>query len=120
MKLIVANIRPEKLEPVREALDRSEVAVVHVSEVADTWHRRPCVYRGVEYQVPDPRLRLEILIEDDIIVSEVLDAIARAAFAGYAGLRSSGDLAVVPIEYWTAVGAQAAEYSAAVGHGSLR
>ena len=59
MKLIVAIIRPEKLQPVREALDGADVAVMYATEAADVWRRRPLKYRGLEYQASQPRLRLE-------------------------------------------------------------
>jgi len=107
MKLLIANIRREKLEAVREVLDRAEVAVMYASEVADTWRRRPRMYRGVQYQISEPRLRLEILIEDDSVAAELVNAVTRAACANYAGLHGSGDLFLLPVEHWTSIGARA-------------
>jgi nitrogen regulatory protein PII len=77
MRVIVATIRPEKLMAVQQALDGQEVRLMYAAQVADVWHEQTCTYRGLKYQMPQPRLRLEILAVDEKTVSEILEASTR-------------------------------------------
>ncbi|SHE33109.1 nitrogen regulatory protein P-II family [Loktanella atrilutea] len=81
MKLIIAVIKPFKLDEVREALTSVGVRGMMVSEIkgfgAQSGHTE--VYRGAEYVVNFvPKLRLEIVVPDDL-AEQVVATIARTA-----------------------------------------
>ena len=81
MKLIIAVIKPFKLDEVREALTSVGVRGMMVSEIkgfgAQSGHTE--VYRGAEYVVNFvPKLRLEIVVPDDL-AEQVVVTIARTA-----------------------------------------
>lgn len=68
MKLIIATIKPFKLEEVREALTKSGVTGMMVTEIkgygAQSGHTE--IYRGAEYAVNFvPKIRLDIVVNDD-------------------------------------------------------
>jgi nitrogen regulatory protein PII len=97
MKLILAIIKPFKLEEVRTALDRLGVRGMTVSE-ANGYGRQKGhteIYRGSEYTVAFmPKLRLEIAIQDDE-VGPAVEAIREAALTGQIG---DGKIFVLPLE----------------------
>ena len=97
MKLIVAVIKPFKLDDVKEALDRLEIKGMTVSE-AQGYGRQSGhseVYRGAEYQVSFvPKVRIEIAV-DDAMADQVVDTIVAAAQTGKIG---DGKIWVVPID----------------------
>jgi nitrogen regulatory protein P-II 2 len=97
MKLILAIIKPFKLEEVRTVLDRLGVHGMTVSE-ANGYGRQKGhteIYRGSEYTVAFmPKLRLEIAIEDDE-VDPAVEAIQAAARTGQIG---DGKIFVLPLE----------------------
>ena len=97
MKLVVAAIKPFKLEEVRDALSEAGVRGMMVSEVkgfgAQSGHTE--VYRGAEYAVSFvSKLRLETVVAD-AIVDRVVEAIRRAAHTGKIG---DGKVFVMDVE----------------------
>jgi len=101
MKLIVAIIRPEELEQIRAALDEPGVSLVCVNQAQLLDERAPrstATYRGVEVRAPHPRLRLEVVVVNEALVSWVMDAIARAARGGGSGHVNDPKLFVVPLD----------------------
>ena len=87
MKLIIAVIKPFKLEAVREALTASGVQGLMVSEVKgygrQSGHTE--IYRGAEYTVSFvPKIKLEIVAADDQI-DRIVDTIASTARTGKIG-----------------------------------
>lgn len=69
MKLIIAAIKPFKLEEVREALTGAGVGGMMVTEIkgfgSQSGHTE--IYRGAEYAVNFvPKVKLEIVVADDI------------------------------------------------------
>lgn len=87
MKLIIAIIKPFKLEEVREALTAIGVQGMLVSEGKgfgrQSGHTE--IYRGAEYAVTFvPKLKLEIVVSD-ALVATVVDAIATTAKTGRIG-----------------------------------
>jgi nitrogen regulatory protein PII len=97
MKLVVAIIKPFKLEDVREALTNAGVQGLTVTEVKGYGRQRGHteVYRGAEYQVDFvPKSRIEVMVEDEQ-VDGVIDAIVKAARTGKIG---DGKVAVLPLE----------------------
>lgn len=98
MKLVVAVIKPFKLELVREALARIGLEGLTVAEVKGFGHtagRTTETYRGTEYTVDfHPRVRIEIAIADEQR-EVVVETIVRAAATGTPG---DGRVFVLPLE----------------------
>jgi nitrogen regulatory protein P-II 1 len=97
MKLIVAVLKPFKLDEVKEALKTLGVSGLTLTEAQGFGRQRGHteVYRGAEYEVDFvPKLRLEVLV-DDAQADDVVDAIVRNASTGKIG---DGKVWVVPIE----------------------
>ncbi|MBO0714949.1 MAG: P-II family nitrogen regulator [Acidimicrobiales bacterium] len=87
MKLVVAIIKPFRLDDVKEALTKAGVAGLTVSEAQGFGRQRGHteVYRGAEYQVDlVPKLRIEVLV-DDHQLPDVVDAVIGAARTGKIG-----------------------------------
>ena len=87
MKLIIAIIKPFKLEEVREALIDIGVQGMLVSEGKgfgrQSGHTE--IYRGAEYAVTFvPKLKLEIVVGDELAPT-VVEAIATTAKTGRIG-----------------------------------
>ena len=87
MKLIIATIKPFKLEDVREAVSEIGVSGMMVSEVkgfgAQSGHTE--TYRGAEYTVNFvPKIKLEIAVTD-AAAAGVVEAITKAARTGKIG-----------------------------------
>lgn len=87
MKLIIAVIKPFKLEDVREALSQIGVNGVTVTEVKGFGRQKGHteLYRGAEYKVDFlPKVKLEIaILEED--VDKAVEAICTAANTGKIG-----------------------------------
>ncbi len=87
MKLVTAIIKPFKLEEVREALQKSNVHGMTVTEVKGFGRQKGHteLYRGAEYVVDFlPKVKLEITVTDDLL-EQCIDAIANAASTGKVG-----------------------------------
>lgn len=81
MKMVVAVIKPFKLEAVREALAGIGVAGMTVCEAKGFGRQKGQteIYRGAEYAVNMlPKVRLEIVVSDDA-AAKVVEAIREAA-----------------------------------------
>ena len=97
MKLVVAIVKPFKVEDVKEALREIGIAGLTVSEARGFGRQRGHteVYRGAEYQVDFvPKSRIEVMVDDDQI-DGVIDAIIKSARTGKIG---DGKIAVLPLE----------------------
>ena len=97
MKLIIATIKPFKLEEVREALTAVGVRGMMVTEIkgfgAQSGHTE--IYRGAEYAVAFvPKVKLEIVVPD-VLVEQVTATISRAARTDKIG---DGKIFVVDVE----------------------
>ena len=87
MKMIVAVIKPSRLDAVLEAVTEAGASGLTVTEVRGYGRQRGKteVYRGAEYEVKLlPKVKLEIAVSADV-VDAVVDAIARAANTGKIG-----------------------------------
>lgn len=87
MKLIIAYIKPFKLEQVGDALKSVGVTGMSVGDISGFGRQsgQTEVYRGAEYEVDFvPKVRLEILVSDDLATVAV-DAIEKAAHTGEIG-----------------------------------
>jgi nitrogen regulatory protein P-II 2 len=97
MKLVIAVIKPFKLDEVRDALTRIGVHGMTVNEVKGYGRQKGHmeIYRGAEYAVNFlPKLRIEVAVSSDQI-EQVMEAIAAAAKTGQIG---DGKIFVTPLE----------------------
>jgi nitrogen regulatory protein P-II 1 len=87
MKMVMAVIKPFKLDDVREALSESGVTGITVTEVKGFGRQKGHteLYRGAEYVVDFlPKVKLEVAVTDDQ-VEAVVEAIVKAAGTGKIG-----------------------------------
>lgn len=87
MKLVMAIIKPFKLDEVREALTGLGVQGLTVSEVKGFGRQKGQteIYRGAEYSVSFlPKVKVEIAVTEET-VDKVVEAIQRAANTGRIG-----------------------------------
>lgn len=102
MKLIIATIKPFKLEDVREALTNIGVRGMMVTEIkgfgAQSGHTE--IYRGAEYAVNFvPKIKLEIAVADGV-ADQVVETITSTARTGKIG---DGKIFVMDLEQATRV-----------------
>ena len=97
MKLVIAIIKPFKLDEVRDALTAIGVHGMTITEVKGYGRQKGHteIYRGAEYAVNFlPKIRVEVGVPDDR-VNKVIDAITSAAKTGQIG---DGKIFVTNIE----------------------
>jgi nitrogen regulatory protein P-II 1 len=97
MKLILAVIKPHRLDEVKEALREMGVSGMTSIEAQGFGRQRGHteVYRGAEYQVDFvPKVQVEVLAADDQVQS-IVDAIMSSARTGKIG---DGKIFVLPAE----------------------
>src|ERR1700704_5674471 len=98
MKLVVAIIKPFKLDEVRQALTAIGVTGMTVTEVKGYGRQKGHteVYRGAEYVVNFlPKLRIEIAVASDV-ADKAVDVITSSARTGQIG---DGKIFVTPIDH---------------------
>jgi nitrogen regulatory protein P-II 2 len=98
MKLVMAIIKPFKLEEVRQALDGLGIEGLTVTEVKGYGRQKGHteIYRGAEYEVSFiPKVKLEVVAPTNT-VDKVVEAISTAAKTGQIG---DGKIFVSPIEH---------------------
>ena len=98
MKLIIAVIKPFKLDDVREALNRLGVSGMTVSEVKGYGRQKGHteIYRGAEYVVNFlPKVRIEVAVPANG-TDKAVEAICAAARTGQIG---DGKIFVIPIDH---------------------
>ena len=96
MKLIKAIVRPNKVDEVREALEKLSIAGMTVTEVRGHGKQKghTAIYRGKEYQVSLlPKMEIEVVVMDEI-ADDVVKAIIAAARTGEIG---DGRVFVLPV-----------------------
>ena len=97
MKLIIAFIKPFKLDEVKDALKEVGITGMSVGEIRGFGRQsgQTEVYRGAEYKVEFvPKTRVEVAV-DDSDVDRVVSAIETAARTGEIG---DGKIIVMPVE----------------------
>ena len=97
MKLIKSIVRPNKVDDVREALEKLNVSGMTVTDVRGHGRQKghTAMYRGNEYSVSLlPKVEIEVVVPDDS-VEEVIAAIIHAARTGEIG---DGRVFVLPVE----------------------
>jgi nitrogen regulatory protein PII len=97
MKVVVAVVKPHRLDEVKEALRDVGVQGLTTTEVEGFGRQRGHteIYRGAEYQVDFvPKVKVEVLCDDDQVPG-VVDAVTKAARTGKIG---DGKIWVMPVE----------------------
>lgn len=97
MKKITAIVRPEKLEPLKEALFNAKVSGMTISQVqgCGNQHGWKEYYRGTEVLLNMvPKVKFEIVV-DDGKVDELVDLISETARTGQVG---DGKIFVFPVD----------------------
>jgi nitrogen regulatory protein P-II 2 len=87
MKLVMAIIKPFKLDEVREALTGLGIQGLTVSEVKGFGRQKGQteIYRGAEYAVNFlPKVKIEVAVTDDL-VEQIVEAVQRSASTGRIG-----------------------------------
>ncbi|VAX12538.1 Nitrogen regulatory protein P-II, GlnK [hydrothermal vent metagenome] len=97
MKMVMAIIKPFKLDDVREALSEIGVQGITVTEVKGFGRQKGHteLYRGAEYVVDFlPKVKIEAVVKEDL-VDQVIEGISKAANSGKIG---DGKIFVFAIE----------------------
>jgi nitrogen regulatory protein P-II 1 len=97
MKLIIAIIKPFKLEEVKDALSGIGIEGMTVTEVKGFGRQKGHteIYRGSEYTVDFlPKVKIEIALGDEV-VAKTVETIIKAAKTGKIG---DGKVFVVPLD----------------------
>jgi len=87
MKLIMAIIKPFKIDDVREALTAAGVDGLTITEVKGYGRQKGQteIYRGAEYTVNFlPKVKIEVVVGDEL-AERAVDVIQGAAFTGKIG-----------------------------------
>jgi nitrogen regulatory protein P-II 2 len=110
MKMIVAVIKPSRLDAVLEAVTEAGASGLTVTEVRGYGRQKGKteVYRGAEYEVKLlPKVKLEIAVSDDM-EARVVEAVGRAANTG-----KIGDGKIFVMDLQTAIRIRTGELGAA-------
>src|SRR5688572_14319175 len=97
MKLVKAIVRPNKVDEVRDALEKLNVGGMTVTEVRGHGRQKghTAIYRGREYHVTLlPKVEIEVVVQDNL-VEDVIAAVISAARTGEIG---DGRVFVLPVE----------------------
>jgi nitrogen regulatory protein P-II 1 len=97
VKLVVAIIKPFRLDDVKAALQSSGVLGLTVSDVQGYGRQRGHkeVYRGAEYEIDFvPKVKLEVLVDDD----EARSVASRIIETARTGKIGDGKVWIIPIE----------------------
>ena len=98
MTLLKAIIRPDRVDPVKEALDRLGVSGITVTEVRGHGKQKghKAIYRGQEYAVTLlPKMQIEVVVPDRLS-DEAVKAIIQTARTGEIG---DGRVFVLPVTH---------------------
>jgi nitrogen regulatory protein P-II 2 len=96
MKLIKSIVRPNKVDEVRNALEKLQISGMTVTEVRGHGKQKghTAIYRGQEYNVSLlPKMEIEVVVSE-AIVDAAVKAIAEAARTGEIG---DGRIFVIPV-----------------------
>ncbi len=97
MKLVTCIVRPEKLEPITDVLDKIHIVGMTVTDVRGFGRQKGQVehYRGGEYTIRFiNKVRLDLVVQDED-VKKVFEAVSKVARTGNVG---DGKIFVMPIE----------------------
>jgi nitrogen regulatory protein PII len=97
MKLIKSIVRPNKVDEVKDALEKIGISGMTVTEVRGHGKQKghTAIYRGKEYNVSLlPKMQIEVVVSDSV-VDDAIKAIVTAARTGEIG---DGRVFVLPVE----------------------
>ena len=97
MKLIKSIIRPNKVDEVKDALEKLGIAGMTVTEVRGHGKQKghTAIHRGKEYNVSLlPKMQIEVVVADPLL-DQAVQAIVTSAKTGEIG---DGRVFVVPVE----------------------
>jgi nitrogen regulatory protein PII len=97
MKLIKSIVRPNKVDEVKDALEKLGISGMTVTEVRGHGKQKghTAIYRGKEYNVSLlPKMQIEVVVGDPV-VDDAIKAIVSAARTGEIG---DGRVFVLPVE----------------------
>jgi nitrogen regulatory protein PII len=97
MKLVKSIVRPDKVDEVRDALEKLKIGGMTVTDVRGHGRQKghTAVYRGKEYAVTLlPKVEIEVVVQDNV-VDDVIQTIIKAARTGEIG---DGRVFVLPVE----------------------
>ena len=97
MKLIKSIVRPNKVDEVKDALEKMNISGMTVTEVRGHGKQKghTAIYRGKEYNVSLlPKMQIEVVVADSA-VEDAIKAIVSAARTGEIG---DGRVFVLPVE----------------------
>jgi nitrogen regulatory protein PII len=97
MKLIKSIVRPNKVDEVKDALEKIGISGMTVTEVRGHGKQKghTAIYRGKEYNVSLlPKMQIEVVVADSV-VEDVIKAIITSAKTGEIG---DGRVFVLPVE----------------------
>jgi nitrogen regulatory protein PII len=97
MKLIKSIVRPNKVDEVKDALEKLGISGMTVTEVRGHGKQKghTAIYRGKEYNVSLlPKMQIEVVVAD-AVVDDAIKAIVSAARTGEIG---DGRVFVLPVE----------------------
>ena len=97
MKLVKSIVRPDKVDEVRDALEKLKIGGMTVTDVRGHGRQKghTAVYRGKEYAVTLlPKVELEVVVQDTV-VDEVIQTIIKTARTGEIG---DGRVFVLPVD----------------------
>jgi nitrogen regulatory protein P-II 1 len=97
MKLLKCIIRPNALDPVKEALSALGIVGMTVSDVKGFGRQKGHkeIYRGAEYQIDfTPKLEVEVVV-DDSLAERAVNSVKEAAGSGNIG---DGKIFVIPVD----------------------
>ena len=96
MKLVKAIVRPNKVDDVKNALEKIQISGMTVTEVRGHGKQKghTAIYRGQEYNVSLlPKMEIEVVLPDSV-VDDAVKAIIGAARTGEIG---DGRIFVIPV-----------------------
>ena len=97
MKMVTCIVRPEKLEPITDVLDKIHIVGMTVADVRGFGRQKGQVehYRGGEYTIRFiPKVRIELAVQDED-VKKVLEAVSKVARTEKVG---DGKIFITPVE----------------------
>ena len=97
MKMVTCIVRPEKLEPITNILDKLHIVGMTVTDVRGFGRQKGQVehYRGGEYTIRFiSKVRLDVVVQDED-VKKVMDAVSKIARTEKVG---DGKIFVTPVE----------------------
>jgi nitrogen regulatory protein PII len=97
MKLIKSIVRPNKVDEVKDALEKIGISGMTVTEVRGHGKQKghTAIYRGKEYNVSLlPKMQIEVVVSDSV-ADDVIKAIITSAKTGEIG---DGRVFVLPVE----------------------